>query len=204
MSATTLDFADEQLLISRSLNGDGDAFNRLILRYHHMLVVFAMRLARDKDEAEDIASEAMIRAHRSLAGFRGNAAFSTWLCRIVTNCHLDRKKRASRRPTVSLDLPYADEFCPRRDQIADDAPSPFEEASRERAFARLLSAMDRLPATQRELLVSFHVKGEAYEQIASRLGVPLGTVKSRLNRARLAVRDQLEADRELFATAGRS
>lgn len=200
--AVTLDFADEQLLLTRSLNGDRDAFDRLIQRYHHMLVVFAMRLARDRDEAEDIASEAMIRAHRSLGGFRGNAAFSTWLCRIVTNCHLDRKKRASRRPTVSLDVPYADEFCPRRDQIADENPSPLDLASQERAMTRLKAAMARLPESQRDLIVSFHVHGKAYEEIAAELGIPIGTVKSRLNRARLAIRDHLEADRDLFASIG--
>lgn len=196
---TTMDFADEQLLLRRCLEGDREAFDRLAKRYHHMIITFAMRLARDREEAEDIASEALIRAHRSLESFRGTAAFSTWLCRIVTNCHLDRKKRASRRPTVSLDVPYADEFCPRRDQIPSNDPSPLECASRERAVQRLITAMNRLPAGQRELLVLFHVKGIPYEEIAQQLGVPLGTVKSRLNRARLAVRDQLEFDAELFA-----
>lgn len=198
---TAMDFADEQLLLNRSLKGDSEAFDRLAKRYHHMVITFATRLSRDREEAEDIASEAFIRAHRSLESFRGNAAFSTWLCRIVTNCHLDRKKRASRRPTISLDSPYTDEFCPRRDQIADPGPTPLECASRERALQRLLVALNRLPESQRELIVLFHVKGKPYEEIAAHLGVPLGTVKSRLNRARLAVRDQLTYDADLFEVA---
>ncbi|MGV3614127.1 MAG: sigma-70 family RNA polymerase sigma factor [Fimbriimonas sp.] len=197
--AATFNAADEQILLQRSLAGDHEAFDRLIHRYQRMVYVFAMRLSRDRDEAEDIASEAMIRAHRSLDSFRGSAAFSTWLCRIVTNCHLDRKKRASRRPTVSLDAPYTDEFCPRREQIVSTAASPLEEATRERAVQRLLAAMDRLPENQRDLIVMFHVRGMAYEEIAAQIGVPLGTVKSRLNRARLAVRDHLAVDAELFA-----
>jgi RNA polymerase sigma-70 factor (ECF subfamily) len=195
---TTMDLAEEQLLLQRSLAGDREAFDRLCARYRRMVYSFAVRLARDRDEAEDIAAEALTRAHRSLESFRGNAAFSTWLCRIVTNCHLDRKKKAARRPSVSLDAPVADEYCPRRDQIPATGPTPLDLAARDGAMRRLVKAMNRLPENQRDLLILFHVKNMAYEEIAEILDVPLGTVKSRLNRARLAVRDMLAADADLF------
>ncbi len=194
-----LDVADERLLLERSVGGDRDAFDRLVARYRRMVLAFALRLTRDRDEADDIVVEAFARAHRSLDSFRGNAAFSTWLCRIVTNCHLDRKKKAARRPTVSLDSPLNEEFGPRCDQVAASTPSPMEGASRQAAVQRMMSVIAQLPPSQRDLLILFHVKGLPYDTIADRLNVPLGTVKSRLNRARLAVRDKLAEDAELFA-----
>lgn len=190
-------YHDDLVLIRRAREGDRAAMSDLIARYRDLAYRYAYRLTPNRDEAADIVAEAFVRVANSIHNFRGKSAFSTWLYRILTNCFLDsRKKEKPEALGLSLSNEGGESFdLP----IADEGSDPFSNAvaqAREDAIQRVLP---RLPPYQRVLLVLFHVEGRSYEEIAEALDLPIGTVKSRLNRARLALRDALGPHRELFS-----
>lgn len=195
MSLTTL---EEKLLIERSRKGDAAAFDKLVRRYERTVYNVAYRLSGSHDDASDIAQEAFVRAWNNLKSFRGEAQFSTWIHRIVTNVFLDDRKKKRARPTTSLDESVElDENSITR-QFEDGSPGP--EALMEGEERRMImeKAILTLPEAQRIMIVMYHSQGLAYEEIAELTQLPVGTVKSRLNRARLALRDRLGKVAELF------
>lgn len=188
----------EKQLIERSRKGDVAAFDKLVRRYERTVYNVAYRLSGSQDDASDIAQEAFVRAWNNLKSFRGEAQFSTWIHRIVTNVFLDDRKKKRSRPTTSLDESVElDENSITR-QFEDSAPGP--EAMMEGEERRLIleKAILTLPEAQRVMIVMYHNQGLAYEEIAELTQLPIGTVKSRLNRARLALRDRLGKVAELF------
>jgi len=130
--------------------------------------------------------------------FRGDASFTTWLFRITTNVFLDERKKRRAHPTQSLDeiITLSESALTR--QVEDHAPGPEAIATDKERTATLNRAIQKLPEYQRAMVVMYHLEQKAYEEIAEILEVPIGTVKSRLNRARLALKDLLSADRELL------
>lgn len=197
----TADIVDAKTLFARHQDGDPKALERLLEQHRDRAYRFAYRLTRNHDDAEDIAADAFVRAHRCIASFKGNSAFSTWLCRIVLNCYLDARKKLRADRFVSLDAPLRDEQVDRLEQIAADQQSPHVAAERAIGVNRLADAMGDLPDYQRAILVLYHVEMLSYEEIGDMLNLPLGTVKSRLNRARVNLRDILAEDVELLGTA---
>lgn len=194
---------EDRRLIDRSRRGDNDAFDQLVRRHERTVYNVAYRLTNSHDDAADIAQEAFVRAWNNLRSFRGDAQFSTWIHRIVTNAFLDDRKRRRARPTRSLDEAVElDESSVAR-QFEDPAPGPEAVAEGEERRAVLERAIATLPEAQRVMVVLFHTQGLAYEEIAEITHLPMGTVKSRLNRARLALRDRLGAAAELFDTGDR-
>jgi RNA polymerase sigma-70 factor (ECF subfamily) len=192
-------FDDERELIERSRRGELRAFDLLVRRYEKQVYNTAYRLAGSYDGASDIAQEAFVRAWSNLRSFRGDASFSTWLYRIVTNVFLDERKKQRARPHQSLDEALAlDENLVTR-QFEDGAPSPQEAAEGSERRDLLEQAILALPPPQRVMVVLYHTQGRSYEEIAEIMGLPMGTVKSRLNRARLALRDKLAPVAELFS-----
>ena len=190
--------SEERLLIERSRKGDLDAFDKLVRHYEKPVFSTAYRLSGSHDDASDIAQEAFVRAWNNLKSFRGDAQFSTWLYRIVTNVFLDDRKKKRARPHRSLDDEIAlDESSVER-QYADSAPGPAEIAEGDERKQLLNRAIGSLPEAQRAMVVLYHSQGLSYEEIAEITGQPMGTVKSRLNRARLALRDRLQPVAELF------
>jgi RNA polymerase sigma-70 factor (ECF subfamily) len=189
---------NERLLIARAQTGDLDAFDQLVRRYETQVFNLAYRLTENYDDASDIASEAFVRVFAAIKKFRGDSAFSTWLYRIVTNAFLDERKRRKARPQVSLEEELNVEGGTLRRQVEDTAPGPTEHAELEERRRVLDSAIQELPDFQRQIVVMFHVLNMSYEEICDVTGLPIGTVKSRLNRARLALRDQLEQHWDLF------
>lgn len=178
---------DERELIHRAAEGDEAAFEALISPYWEPLTRLCLHILADPDEAADAAQETIIKAWRGLAAFRASAAFSTWLYRLATNACTDalrRKKRARTVPIVQTDE-SGEEYTL---ELPDGAPTPEQALLQKERRARLLRALERLEPQQRELL-SLRIDAElSYEQIAELLHIRVGTVKSRLSRAREKLR----------------
>lgn len=190
--------ADECALISRCKEGDLSAFDDLVRRYEKQVYNFAYRLAQNYDDANDIATDAFVKVYNSIESFRGDANFSTWLFRIVTNLFLDWRKRSKAHLNVPLDEYIDLEESTVTRQIEDPSPSPLELLEASERFGVLERAINDLPEYQRIMVFLYHNQGQSYEEIAQVIGLPIGTVKSRLNRARLALRKKLEPVSELF------
>lgn len=190
---------DDQVLIDRAQRGDRNAFNDLVRKHQGRAYQFAYRLTSNADEASDIVAEAFVRVFNALKNFRHQSAFSTWLYRIITNCYLDYRKKDKSRQTVGLETdPVGDAEAGMERQIVDPNAAPDADAERNERERLVQAALRRLPEYQATMLVLYHVEMLSYEEIAETLDLPLGTVKSRLNRARMSLREQLEGHEELF------
>ena len=189
---------DEQVLIGRCKSGELAAFDELVKRYEKRVFNCALRIAGNYNDAADVAQEAFIRAFHSIQTFRGDAKFATWIYRIVTNVYLDERKKSKAHRTISLDEAIElDENSVAR-QIVDDSPTPDEVAESKERSRALQRAISTLPDYQRVIVTLYHMQHRSYEEIAEILRLPIGTVKSRLNRARLALAEKLESEPELF------
>jgi RNA polymerase sigma-70 factor, ECF subfamily len=189
---------DDAALIRRCQRGDVEAMNELIQAYQKHVFNLAFRLSGNYDDAQDIAQEAFIRVFNSIHSFRGEANFSTWIYRIVTNVFLDERKKQRVRDHGSLDeyLELEDSSVAR--QIEDPSPGPEASVEQRERNEVVGQAVLALPENQRVMIALYHFQGRSYEEIADIMQLPIGTVKSRLNRARLALKDKLGAARELL------
>ena len=183
--------AGESLLIERCLSGDEAAHAELVEEHHRLVLGLATHLLGDREEALDLSQEVFLSVFRTLHRFRGQSALRTWIFRIVVNQVRNRQRwwrRRHRSSQVSLDDHIRDhgEFV-----LGDEASSPDREFSRREIGARLKAAIQKLPFEQRTALVLREIEGLRYEEIAFSLGLPVGTVKSRLTRARQALRQEL-------------
>lgn len=188
---------DDVELIFAAQRGDLDAFNALVLRYQNAAYSVAYRLLGEPFSASDAAQEAFINAYRKLHDFRGGS-FKAWLLRIVTNGVYDRLRYEKRRPADSIeDLPGAetDDGAP----LVSPSATPEQAAEQRDAQRAIQDCLGGLPSDQRATLVMFDLEGYSYQEVAETTDVQLGTVKSRLSRARLAMRRCLEGKQELFA-----
>jgi RNA polymerase sigma-70 factor, ECF subfamily len=191
---------EERRLIALAQKGDTEAFDLLMRRYERQVYNLAFRMTSNYDDANDVAAEAFVRVFNALKRFRGDAAFSTWLYRIVTNVFLDERKRRQAHPQVSLEEEYDVDGSPLQRQVEDSGPGPDDLAELTERRDVMDRAIASLPEFQRQIITMYHVADLSYEEIAEVTGLPIGTVKSRLNRARLALRDVLEKHRHLFTT----
>lgn len=177
-----------QLLIERARAGDTRAFEDLARREERALYRHALRIVGTTSDAEDIVQEALFSAWRSIASFQG-PSFRAWLFRIATNRALDHLRSRKRRPELPLDPPDDDDIT----WAEPIAPGPdlTQLAGDREALAAVETALGALPADQRTALLLRDVEGFAYEEIAVITSVEIGTVKSRIHRGRLAVRNTL-------------
>jgi RNA polymerase sigma-70 factor, ECF subfamily len=189
---------EEKRLIQRARGGDTEAMGHLIHRYQKHVYNLAYRLCGHYDDANDIAQEAFLRVFHSLNHFRGEANFSTWLYRIVTNVFLDERKKQRVRSHNSLEEYMELEDSTVARQIEDPSPGPEEAVTAKERSDVIGAAVLSLPETQRVMIVLYHFQERSYEEIAEIMDMPIGTVKSRLNRARLALRNKLDSVRELL------
>lgn len=190
--------ANERALIEKCKQGDRRAFDTLIKNYEKRVYNLAYRLSGHYDEANDIAVDAFLRVFQALKHFRGDANFSTWLFRIVTNVYLDRRKRTRNKQHLSLEEYIELEENSVARQIEDPGPTPSVVAEQRERQDMMQQAIGSLPDYQRAMIVLYHTEGLSYEEIADVMALPIGTVKSRLNRARLTLREKLEPLKELF------
>lgn len=188
----------DSLLIERAQKGDRSALNDLVRKHQERAYQYAYRLTRNQDEAADVVADAFVRVFNALPNFKGQSAFSTWLYRILTNCFLDIRKKEKNRPTTSLDTTIETGEGEMERQFEDDGPSPLDETERSERGQAIEDAVTQLPEYQRAMIVMYHAEQLSYEEIAEALDLPIGTVKSRLNRARLSLRELLAKHEELF------
>ncbi len=194
---------DESVLVEMAREGDLDAFNRLVLTYQDMAFNVAARILNDDDAAADVTQNAFLSAYRSLDSFRGGA-FRAWVMRMVTNACYDELRRRKRRPTISLEpVNDDDEEIESPAWLADDSAAPEEELVRAELSNALQNCLHGLPEDFRSVVVMVDVEGLDYQEVSSAIGKPLGTVKSRLARARLKMRDCLQGYRELLPSVFR-
>jgi len=170
----------------------------LVTKHKARAYQYAYRLTGNQDDASDLVAEAFVRVYTALPRFRRDSTFTTWLFRIVTNCFLDQKKKEKRRPTTQLEDTW---IGAEANSTIVDIESPVESSERMERDEIIQRAIEQLPESQRAMIVMFHVESMSYEDIAATLDMPIGTVKSRLNRARLALREILEPYAELFSQA---
>lgn len=197
---------DEAELIGDARRGDLDAFNRLVLVHQTKVFNLAYRITGDPAMAADVAQETFLSAYRKLNGYRGGS-FRAWLFRIATNAAYDELRRRKRRPAASLEA--AEEESASGDGLgsmealfgSEESPeAALERGELRRAIERCLEA---LPQEFRTVVVLADVLALDYREVAASIGSPIGTVRSRLARARARLRDCLETSRELSQPAGR-
>jgi RNA polymerase sigma-70 factor (ECF subfamily) len=194
---------DEPALIRDAQSGDLDAFNRLVLAYQDLAFNLAFRMLNDEDAAADATQTAFISAYRNLNSYRGGS-FRAWVLRMVTNGCYDELRRRHRHPTTALEPATDDDEeveSPR--WLADDSPSPEESLERAEVEHAIQHCLDHLPEDFRSVVIMVDVQGLDYGEVAAAIGKPLGTIKSRLARARLRLRNCLQGFGELLPTAFR-
>lgn len=176
-----LDFekARRAVLVKRAQAGDADAFEQLVTPYEGKIYALCLRMMAHREDAQDAAQEAMLRLYRSMANYRGEADFGTFVYRVTTNVCMDALRKRQVRAGESLDAMYDAGFSP-----ADDAPGPEEALVRGEEHERLSRAIDSLNEEMRLPLVLREIHNLSYEEVAQTLGVGMGTVKSRIHRAR--------------------
>ncbi len=190
-------YPDEADLIARARSGDLAAFNVLVERCQGAVYNLCLRMLGSAPAAEDVAQETFISAYRSLGRFR-DGAFRSWLFRIAANACYDELRRRRSRPAVSLERGARGEDDERPVDMASPAPGPAEQLETAELGRVLQAAISSLPSDQRLAVVLRDVQGLEYAEIAAVMDVSLGTVKSRLNRARLRLRTLLLTQRELL------
>lgn len=192
---------DESALIRAAQRGNLDAFNELVRTYQHRVYNLAYRMLGDAAAADDATQETLISAYRSLGGFRGGS-FISWLLRIVANRCYDELRRQKRRPTASWD-DFGEVEEDANPVLINGKESPEERVERNELSHLLQAAINSLPPDQRVVVLLSDVEGMDYAEISATVGVPLGTVKSRLARGRARLRDLLRARWELLPGAFR-
>jgi RNA polymerase sigma-70 factor (ECF subfamily) len=180
--------AFDALLIQRFNSGDESAFDEIVIRYRDRIFSIAIGLLRNRADAEEITQDALVRAYRGLARFRGDSSLATWMHRITVNLARNRYWYFFRRRRQdSLPLEHAfgsEEGGSLADVIATEDPDPAQLAIRDEFAEHISAAMSRLDAPQREILTLRNLRALSYEEIADELGINVGTVKSRIARAR--------------------
>ena len=189
---------NEEALISEAQGGNLDAFNTLILHYQDSVFNAALRIMGDGDLAADASQEAFISAFKNITSFRGGS-FKGWLMRIVTNACYDELRRKKRKPTTPLEpeTDDGDEMDSPR-WLADPNMTPAQQAEAEELEHAIQHCINNLPLEFKTVVVMADLQGLDYAEVAIAVRVPLGTIKSRLARARLRLRECLQGFEELL------
>lgn len=184
---------DEAAVLAQAAGGDRTAFAQLMEHYQSACYGLAYRLLGDADQAADATQDAFVHAYRAIASFRGGT-FRSWLLRITANASYDILRRQQRRPTTTL--PDPDEGAPELPDL--HAVNPVTEARKSELYRHLEVALRLLPADQRTAVVLCDVYGMDYNEVAEMTQSALGTVKSRIHRGRVRLRELMAEHRELF------
>lgn len=199
-----MNIQNDEVLVLAASKGNLDAFNQLVLRYQDLAYHHAYSLMGDPDSAEDVAQESFVKAFHGLNGFRGGS-FRSWILRIVTNCAYDILRRSQRHPSQPL-FPE-DENGEELDSapwLADPSASVQDAVEQAELSEEIRALMEQLPESYRNVLTLVDVHQLDYLEAAETLRVPIGTVKSRLARARLQMKESLQSSEAFRRMAGGS
>lgn len=198
MSVKTDAAYQDDLLIQRIKNGDNAAYDDMVSRYWDRIFARVHHLLKNQQDAEEVTQDAFIRAHRGLENFRGDASFSTWLYQIATNLAHNRYWywfRRKRDFSVSLDQPLAiDGDLTLENVMPSEGETPSQAAVTQEFVDRVAECMNHLGEKHREVLTLRNVQNMSYDAIARELDISVGTVKSRIARARDSLRDRMGSD----------
>ena len=182
---------DQEHIIARARRGDAHAFEQLVTAYRNQVFRLALRMCGNEADADEVAQEAFLSAWKGLPNFRGESRFSTWLYQLTTHAAIDLMRR-EKRQAAAEDI---DEIT-----AADDGPSPQQQVERTETQREIRSALMQLPEEYRQVLLLRFMQELSYEEIGRALKLPVGTVKSRLNRAKAQLKDILSRSGNLFGT----
>lgn len=198
MPSNTHDATLDHLLVERFKNGDESAFEEMVIRYRDRIFARVLHLLKNRQDAEEVTQDAFLRAHRGLETFRGEASFSTWLFQIATNLAHNRYWywwRRKRDQSISLGTTLTEDGDGTLvDVLPAEGEDPGQTAVTQELVDRVTECMHHLSPKHREILTLRNVKNLSYEEISERLGISVGTVKSRIARARDSLRERLGAE----------
>lgn len=198
--------SSEDKVVAAAQRGDLSAFNDLVARHEQRVYNLAYRMLGEAEAAADATQDAFFQAYRALAQYRGGS-FKSWLLRIASNICYDRLRARQRRPTTSLEalIEEAEEVGGTDLALLEDPQGdPVDHATRRELARELAQALQSLPEEQRLVVILSDVQGMSYEEIVYVTGASLGTVKSRISRGRLKIREYLQKSRELLPGDSRS
>lgn len=187
----------DNALIKKCKNGDVEAFEDLINTYQKKAYNIALRIMTNEEDAKDMAQEAFIRIYKSIMNFREESSFSTWIYRIVTNVCLDEVRKRKNRATISIDTTINIDGSETKYELSCDKETPegiYEKAEKKEI---ILGTINELSEEYKSAIVLRDIEGFSYEEIATIMNCSIGTVKSRINRARNILKDKLSNRLEL-------
>ena len=189
---------NEKYLLERAKSGEVEAFERLIEGYQKKVFNIALRMIGNYDDASELAQEVFIKVYKSIRSFKEESSFSTWIYKITSNVCLDEIRKRKNKKVVYLDDDVKLEDGEVRHQIEDDSPSPEALLERKEIKRVVKEAIQSLSEEHRLVIVMRDLQGMSYEEIGKIVKCPEGTVKSRINRARQALKEILKRKRELL------
>ncbi|HBN82685.1 MAG TPA: RNA polymerase subunit sigma-24 [Clostridiales bacterium] len=189
----------EKVLLTKARKGDANAFEMLIMEHERKAYNIAYRFLKNPEDAEDITQEAFLRAFRNIKKFKGQSSFSTWLYRIINNTCIDFVRSKQNKNVDSIDKTIRYEGEELELQIPSDENDPVETVETIEISELMKSMLDQLPDDQKMALVLRDIQGFSYQEIVDITGVGMGTVKSRINRGRIALKELIEQKGELFS-----
>ena len=185
---------DETILIQKSQRGDMDAFEQLLLRYEKKVYTIAYKYMGNAEDASDLAQEALIKVYQSIGTFRGESSFGTWIGRITANKCLDELRKRKKLQTTSLDEELELEEGSVQKEIVSERDTPEQHTIRQETVHYVQQKLQQMKEEYRMVLVLRELEGHSYEDIADMLNCSLGTVKSRISRARNYLKELVLAD----------
>ena len=185
-------------LVQRAKQGDEESFAALVEQNQGRIYNLALRMTGNPDDALELSQEAFLNAWKGLGKFQGDSSFATWLYRLTSNVCIDFLRREKRRSALSMTISLDDEEEARQAELPDERFSPHVEAERRERQEALRAGLNTLSAEHRRVLILRELEGLSYGEIAQVLGLEEGTVKSRIARARLALRNYLKKQGNFF------
>lgn len=189
---------NEKILLEKAKRGDIEAFELLIERYQKKVFTIALKMLGNYDDASELAQEALIKVFKSIKNFKEESSFSTWIYRIVTNTCLDELRKRKKRQVIYIDEDISNADGEIKREIVDHSMTPEYITEKKELKKAVNEAIMSLSEEHRTVIILRDIQGMSYEEIAKITNCPEGTIKSRINRARLSLKEIFTKHKELF------